>query len=150
MSSAEVQNLAGRVWVTRRGVRVDRIASAWLIRRWIDGDARFKFVPGRNYSPQSDELRFDMFEAEFTHVGDRCTFEVLASLANRDDLALRRVGEIVHDIDLKDGKFGHPETAGIASLLDGIVSATDDDDRRLERGGALFEDLYRSFSDNRP
>lgn len=149
MSSAEVQNLAGRVWVTRRGVRVDRIASAWLILRWIDADARFKFVPGKNYSPQSNELRFDMFEAEFTHVGDRCTFEVLAKLANEDDTALRRVGEIVHDIDLKDGKFGHPETAGVASLLEGIVAATDDDERRLFRGGVLFEDLYRSFGENR-
>lgn len=147
MSTTELKDLTGRVWVTRRGVRVDRIASAWLIRRRIDAGARFKFVSGNDYSPESEELRFDMFEAEFTHEGDKCTFEVLAQLVSQDDKALRRVGEIVHDIDLKDGKFGHPEAAGIASLLDGIVSSADDDLERLDRGGALFEDLYRSFSE---
>src|SRR5471032_3668814 len=68
--------LEDRVWVTRQGVQVDRIASAWLIRRFIDPGARFKFVPGPGYAPQPGELRFDMFEGEFTHRGDRCTFEV--------------------------------------------------------------------------
>ena len=69
--------LKGRVWVTREGVQIDRIASAWLIRRFIDPEARFKFVPGTGYVPAPGELRFDMFEGEFTHRGDRCTFEVL-------------------------------------------------------------------------
>src|SRR5262249_5968806 len=73
----EVEDLRGRVWVTRRGVHVDRIACAWLIRRFIDSSARFKFVPPRGYVPEPGELRFDMFEAEFTHEGDRCSFEVL-------------------------------------------------------------------------
>jgi len=141
-----LRNLKDRVWVTRRGVGVDRIASAWLIRRWIDADARFKFVPGKGYVPDAGEIRFDMFEAEFTHEGDLCTFEVLARLAKEDDAALGSVAEIVHDIDLKDGKFGRPETQGIANLLTGISIANDDDDRRLERGSALFEDLYRFFS----
>ena len=73
----------GRTWVTRPGVHVDRIASAWLIRRFIDPEARFKFVPGKGYEPEPGEIRFDMFEAEFTHEGDRCTFEVLlAALAS--------------------------------------------------------------------
>src|SRR6516164_2804008 len=70
-------DLKGRVWVTRQGVHVDRIACAWLIRRFIDPNARFKFVPGKGYRPEPGELRFDMFDAEFTHVGDLCTFEVL-------------------------------------------------------------------------
>jgi hypothetical protein len=147
MAIAELQDLTGRVWVTRRGVRVDRIASAWLIRRWIDADARFKFVAGKGYTPGDREIRFDMFEAEFTHEGDLCTFEVLARLAGRDDSALRSVGEIVHDIDLKDAKFGRPETEGVANLLSGIVAGTDNDDRRIERGSVLFEDLYRFFSE---
>ena len=69
--------LRDRTWVTRQGVYVDRIASAWLIRRFIDPQARFKFVPGKGYRPEPAELRFDMFEAEFTHEGDKCTFEVL-------------------------------------------------------------------------
>lgn len=146
-AAAELQDLTGRVWVTRRGVRVDRIASAWLIRRWIDPDARFKFVAGKGYVPADREIRFDMFEAEFTHEGDLCTFEVLARLAGKDDSALRSVGEIVHDIDLKDAKFGRPETEGIANLLAGIVAGTDDDERRIERGGVMFEDLYRFFSE---
>jgi len=149
MAKAELQDLTGRVWVTRRGVHVDRIASAWLIRRWIDADARFKFVASKGYVPAEREIRFDMFEAEFTHEGDLCTFEVLARLAGRDDAALRCVAEVVHDIDLKDGKFGRVETEGVANLLAGIVSGTDDDERRIERGSALFDDLYRFFSDTR-
>jgi hypothetical protein len=135
------------LWVTRRGVRVDRIASAWLIRHWIDSDARFKFVTGNDYSPDDSEIRFDMFEAEFTHQGELCTFEVLARLARPDDAALQSIAEIVHDIDLKDGKFARPETEGIANLLSGIVAGIDDDERRIERGSQLFDDLYRFFSD---
>src|SRR3546814_12769735 len=65
------------VWVTRRHVHVDRIASAWLIRRFIDPEASLKFVEGKGYAPEPDELRFDMADAEFTHEGDRCTFEDL-------------------------------------------------------------------------
>jgi Chromate resistance exported protein len=71
--------LKERVWVTRQSVQIDRIATAWLIRRFIDPGARFKFVPGTGYMPLQDELRFDMFEGEFTHRGDRCTFEVLVA-----------------------------------------------------------------------
>ncbi len=103
--------LQGSVWVTRQGVHVDRIASAWLIRRFIDPEARFKFVPAKGYVPEPGELRFDMFEAEFTHEGDRCTFEVLLARAGLADPALAAIGEIVHDIDLKDAKFGREETA---------------------------------------
>jgi hypothetical protein len=145
MKAAALPDLSGRVWVTRRGVRVDRIASAWLIRRWIDADAHFKFIPGKEYAPARGEVRFDMVDAEYTHEGDLCTFEVLARLAGQDDGALRSVGEIVHDIDLKDAKFGRAETEGIAHVLAGIVAGTDDDDIRIERGSALFEDLYRFF-----
>ena len=84
-----LRELHGRTWVTREGVHVDRIASAWLIRRFIDPEASFKFVPSKGYPPQPGELRFDMFEAEFTHEGDRCTFEVLLERARLDDSALR-------------------------------------------------------------
>ena len=150
MAAAVLQDLTGRVWVTRRGVHVDRIASAWLIRRWIDANARFKFVAGKGYTPDDREIRFDMFEAEFTHNGDMCTFEVLTRLAAKNDAALRSIGEIVHDIDLKDAKFGRPETEGVANLLAGIVAGTDDDERRIERGSAMFEDLYRFFSEFPP
>lgn len=149
MATPDLQQLSGRTWVTRRGVRVDRIASAWLIRRWIDADAEFKFVPGKGYERKENEIRFDMFEAEFTHQGDMCTFEVLSHAVDESNPALRAIGEIVHDIDLKDAKFSRPETEGVANILSGIVTGTDDDETRIERGSALFEDLYRFFDSSR-
>ncbi len=144
-----LQNIRGQVWVTREGVYVDRIASAWLIRRFIDPEARFKFVPAKGYQPAPGELRFDMFEAEFTHQGDRCTFEVLLQRAGLDESALRAVAEIVHDIDLKDAKFNRDEAAGIASLIAGIARAQPRDEDRLAQGFALFENLYAFFRGRR-
>src|SRR5215213_11391193 len=138
-------DLRGRTWVTREGVHVDRIASAWLIRRFIDPEARFKFVPAKGYAPEPGELRFDMYDGEYTHEGDRCTFEVLLSRAGLDDPALATIGEIVHDIDLKDAKFGREEASGIARVMEGIAAANKDDVRRLERGGAVLDDLYEFF-----
>jgi hypothetical protein len=142
--------LKGRVWVTRQGVQIDRIASAWLIRRFIDPGARFKFVPGAGYVATAGELRFDMFEGEFTHRGDRCTFEVLLVEAGLDDPALGAIGEIIHDIDLKDGKYGREEVGGIRTLIAGIASSHNDDNQRLERGGAVFDDLHRYFTSRQP
>jgi hypothetical protein len=134
--------LHGRTWVTRRGVHVDRIASAWLIRRFIDPDARFKFVEPRGYTPAPGELRFDMFDAEYTHEGEHCTFETLLEHFALGDAALQAIGEIVHDIDMKDARFGRAETPGIAQLIVGIVLANDSDESRLERGAAMLDDLY--------
>jgi len=144
-----IEDLKGRVWVTRRGVHVDRIACAWLIRGFIDPHARFQFVSHKGYEPEPGELRFDMFEAEFTHKGDCCSFEVLLERTGIADPALRAIAEIVHDIDLKDDKFGRPEVAGIARLLAGIGAATSADEERIERGRVIFEDLYASFRDAR-
>jgi hypothetical protein len=145
-----LRGLRGRTWVTRQGVYVDRIASAWLIRRFIDPEARFKFVPSKGYVPEPGEFRFDMFEAEFTHEGDRCTFEVLAERAGLDDPAVRVIGEIVHDIDLKDAKFGREETAGIAGLVNGIVLANPTDEQRLARGATVLDDLYQYLRKRKP
>jgi hypothetical protein len=131
--------------VTRSGVYVDRIASAWLIRRFIDPEARFKFVRGHAYEPQADEVRFDMFEAEFTHDGDLCTFEVLVRRFRRGDPALRHLAEIVHDIDLKDSKFSRPEAPGLEHLLSGIAMRHADDVARIDDGSAVFEGLYEYF-----
>lgn len=138
-ATADVQN---RTWVTRSGPKVDRMASAWLIRRFIDGKARFKFVAGKEYQPRPKEVRFDMFDAEFTHEGDRCTFEVLIERFRLEDIALGRLAEIVHDLDLKDGKFGRAETAGVGAAVAGIALTCPSDDERLARGAALFEGLY--------
>jgi hypothetical protein len=142
--------LRSRTWVTRQGVYVDRIASAWLIRRFIDPEARFKFVSGKGYRPDPGELRFDMFEAEFTHEGDKCTFEVLVERNGLKAQALRAIGEIIHDIDLKDGKFGRTEVAGIKTLMEGISVATKDDDERIARGTEVFNNLYEYFRSKRP
>jgi hypothetical protein len=147
--TAALAHLKDRTWVTRQGVHVDRIACAWLIRRFIDPGARFKFVSGKGYAPSFGELRFDMFEAEFTHEGDRCSFEVLLGHAGLTDPALQAIAEIVHDIDLKDGKFGRDETGGIKALIAGVATAHRRDEERLTRGGAIFDDLYEYFSKKR-
>ncbi|HEX6980299.1 MAG TPA: chromate resistance protein ChrB domain-containing protein [Alphaproteobacteria bacterium] len=148
-ADATFGELKGRTWVTRQGVQVDRIASAWLIRRFIDPAATFKFVPGKGYRPRPGELRFDMFQAEFTHEGDRCTFETLLARLDIRDPALKAIGEIVHDIDLKDAKFGREEAAGIARLIAGIAMATAADTERLARGAEVFEGLYEYFRTKR-
>lgn len=141
-----VGRMRGRTWVTRRAVFVDRIASAWLIRRFIDPDARFKFVAAEGYRPRRGELRFDMYQAEYTHEGDRCTFETLCRRFQLRDPALSAIGEVVHDIDCKDAKFGRGEAAGIERLLAGVVRSCSADGTRLRRGAAVFDDLYQSFT----
>ncbi|PSJ52234.1 ChrB protein [Mesorhizobium soli] len=138
-------DLKGRTWVTRKGVHVDRIACSWLVRRFIDPDAVIRFVPGRGYAPNAGELRFDMFEGEITHEGDRCSFEVLLNRAHIDDPALQAIAEIVHDIDLKDAKFGREETCGIASLIAGICVANPEDEKRIAQGAPVFDNLYQYF-----
>jgi hypothetical protein len=136
---------AGATWVTREGVKVDRIASAWLIRGFIDPAARFKFVPARGYQPRRGEMRFDMYEAEYGHEGSDCTFQTLVRRFGLRDRAVTAIAEIVHDIDCKDERFGRPETPGVAMMIRGITAQYDDDAERIERGAALFDDLHSSF-----
>ena len=138
--------LIGRTWVTRRGVQVDRIASAWLIRRFVDPDARFRFIDVHEEQPHPGELTFDMTGADFTHEEDRCTFETLVRRTGRNDGALARMAEIIHDIDIKDGKFKRPEARGVEQLVLGLLAANAEDERRLDRGFAMLDDLYRSFA----
>lgn len=135
----------GRTWVTRRGIHIDRIACAWLIRRFIDPEAQFQFVSRRTYQSQPTDLRFDMFDAEFTHDGNRCTFEVLLERAGLTEPALRAIAEIVHDIDFKDEHFQRPEAPGIDRLIAGLAMAHKADEDRLARGAAVFDDLYAYF-----
>ena len=146
--AAALRPVRGRTWVTRSGVHVDRIASAWLIRRFIDPGARFRFVGTEARSPGRGraELRFDMFEAEYTHEEDRCTFETLVARFELRDPALAAIGELVHDIDCKDGKFGRSEAAGFARMIEGIVGQHAGDEARLTRGAAVLDDLYAAFT----
>jgi hypothetical protein len=143
--TSDLTQFQRRTWVTRKGVYVDRIACAWLIRRFIDSDASFRFVSERGYRPKTGELRFDMFEGEFTHEGDLCSFEVLLQRFGVRDKALAEIGKIIHDLDLKDSKFKKPEAPGVSALLDGIVASRKPDEARLDRGSTLFDDLYEYF-----
>ena len=143
------EKLTDKIWVTRKGIHVDRMASAWLVRRFIDAEAKFKFVPAKGYKPLSNEIRFDMFEAEFTHEGDRCTFEILIERVGIEDPALIPIAEIIHDIDLKDGKFKRQEALGIERVIGGIAMSQKDDEIRLSRGAAVFNDLYEYFKRKR-
>lgn len=137
--------VSARTWVTRRGVKVDRMASAWLIRRFIDPRAQFKFVEPRGYKPAAGELRFDMYEAEFTHEGPNCTFETLLERFDLRSKALRAIAEIVHDIDCKDERFARAEAPGLGLVIDGIARAHTQDADRVERARAVFDDLYAHF-----
>jgi hypothetical protein len=145
-TSAPQQPMAGATWVTRGGVKVDRIASAWLIRRFIDPRADIRFVDPAAYVHAPGELRFDMFEGEYTHQGDYCTFETLVAQFSLHDAALRALAEIVHDIDVKDSKYERPETAGISAFINGLVAAGLPDDARLEQGFVVFDALYRTLT----
>jgi hypothetical protein len=136
----------GRTWVTRKNVHVDRIASAWLIRRFIDPAAKFKFVPGQGYRAAEEELTFDMYEGTFTHVGDACTFETLVDRFGLTQPGLSAIAEIVHDIDVKDGKFARAEAPGVAALIAGIATLHREDERRIEVGGAMLDALLDLFS----
>ncbi|MBP6830389.1 MAG: chromate resistance protein [Deltaproteobacteria bacterium] len=138
--------LVGRTWATRKGIHVDRIATAWLIRRFLDADARFLWL-GKDEAPTApDVLRFDTFGGEFTHEGDRCSFEVLAARAGLDGAGVRAVGEIIHDLDLKDAKFNRPETAGVGALINGVCWTHAGDDDRLRAGCALLDALHVSLA----
>ena len=135
-------DLKGKIWVTRENLFVDRIACGWLIRKFIDQEAVFKFVSESHYSPKPDEIRFDMFDGEYTHEGDRCTFEIMIQRLQLRDHALDPLGKVVHDIDLKDGKYARSETDGFNALLTGLVAAYSDDDQRMTEGYRLFDNLY--------
>jgi hypothetical protein len=141
-TSYRPEDYRGRTWVTRKDIHVDRMACAWLIRRFIDPSATFRFVPGKTHVPHNGEVRFDMFEGEFTHEGDKCSFEVLIERLKLGDQALRPLAEIVHDIDLRDEKFRRPETPGIESVIRSIAHSHASDTDRVARASAVLDDLY--------
>jgi hypothetical protein len=131
---------AGSTWVTRPRPHIDRIASAWLIKRFVDDQARFAFAdpadaPGKG-------VPYDIVGAEFGHQGEDCTFETLLKRAGLRDRRLKALAEIVHEADLRDGKFARPEAAGIELTLKGLASTHHDDHELLDRGMAVFDALY--------
>ncbi|KML17142.1 MULTISPECIES: chromate resistance protein ChrB domain-containing protein [Burkholderia] len=136
----------GRAWATRQRMWVDRVASAWLIRRFIDAQARFIWLASPADCP-ADALGFDFDGATFTHVGERVTFEVLlASFGLDKDPALMRVGEIVHALDV--GGPAAPEAVGFEAVMAGTRQRTENDDQLLEQMGAVLDSLYAHFTSN--
>lgn len=136
--------LRGKTWVTRPGVKIDRMASAWFVRRFVDPKARFRFVDPA--TPAKDgEVRFDMVGGDVTHEEDRCTFETLIGRVGLPDKGVRAIAEIVHDLDLKDGKYGRAEAAGVRMMLDGLMARTGSDDERIERALVIFDDLHEAL-----
>ena len=140
-TTTDLREMRGRTWATRAGVKIDRMASAWFIRRFIDPAAVFVFLDPSVAVPEG-AVRFDMFEGEFTHEGDLCTFEVLLRRSGIADRGLQAIGEIVHDIDFKDGQHDRPETVGVARIVDGIVASQSNDHKRLEASGTIFDGLH--------
>jgi len=130
----------GRTWLTRPRPEIDRVGSAWLIRRFIDPKARFAFAGDPARHP--DALPFDMVGVEFSHHRDDCTFETLVKRFGLDDPAIRRLAEMVHVADLEDGKFPHPECIGIDRVLKGWGRAGLSDKMLLQKGGECFDALY--------
>jgi hypothetical protein len=142
--AGKTASFQGRLWTTRPRPGVDRMASAWLIRRFIDRQARFGFAADRESVPDRS-VPFDMFGVEFSHQGDGCTFETLCSVFALDHPALPRIAGIVHDLDLKDGRFGAPECSTVGAMIEGLQLAYHDDEALLAQGMTLFESLFRAF-----
>src|SRR6266404_66360 len=131
----------GRRWMTRRNLHIDRLASAWLIKQFIDKRPRFYFVA--EGETVEGAIPFDMFGAEFTHHGEDCTLETLLKrFGLNDSIGLREIAEIVHDIDLKDDKFHRLEAAGLNAIINGLSEVLRDDRKLLQQCVVIFDGLY--------
>jgi len=146
IATAEIEAYRRARWVTRPHPHVDRLACAWLIRRFIQPDAAIRYAS----EPQADEVSFDVPGAEFSHRGCLCTFEVMLHTFGMQGSALHTLAEIVHEIDLRDGVYAHPETSGVDALLRGWQLAGISDSEMEARGISLFEGLYTAFARNAP
>lgn len=143
MRQKGVADYQGRLWATRKRPFVDRMASAWLIKRFIDPDAAFAFIDeGATQAVPPSAIVFDVHGGEFTHVGDLCTFEVLIKAFGLKDKTLRLLAETVHDLDMKDAKYYAAEAKGVEQILSGIRKTASDDAAALGQGMQVFEMLY--------
>ena len=137
------KKFTGKTWVTRPRPEIDRVGSAWLIRKFIDPKARFVF--GAKPSRHPGAIPYDMFEVEFSHHGDDCTFETLVKRFCIADKAVSRIAQMVHDADLEDGKFQTTECVGIDQVLKGWAKSGLSDEELLKRGGECFDALHQQF-----
>jgi exonuclease VII small subunit len=139
------EDFQGKTWATRKRPFVDRMASAWLIKKFVDDKALFEFVDERDIGKLGrDRVAFDVRGGTFSHVGDLCTFEVFLKAFHLKDKALKKIAEIVHQLDLKDDRYLAPEARGVEEILMGIRKTAENDQDALERGMAVFEMLYAS------
>ncbi|HZR25747.1 MAG TPA: chromate resistance protein ChrB domain-containing protein [Vicinamibacterales bacterium] len=136
-----IRDFKNRRWVTRRRPGVDRMASAWLIRRYIDPGATFAFAD----APIPNAIPFDMYAGEFSHQGTLCTFEVLAARFRLSNPVITHIAHIVHDLDMKETRYAPPEAPAVARLIDGLRALHRDDHDLLEQGRQMFEALAKSF-----
>ncbi len=144
---ADTSDYQGKLWVTRKNPFVDRMASAWLIRKFIDKRALFSFSDEQNPGGAgSGRVTFDMRGGDFTHAGDLCTFEVLIKTFGIRDKSAKKISEIVHELDVKDDRYDNPESPGVEEVLAGIRKTAKNDREALERGMAVFAMLYASKS----
>lgn len=139
---AAIEAYRDRRWVTRPRPHVDRLACIWLIRRFINPAAVIRYA----HTPEVDEVAFDMREGTFGHRGNLCTFETMIAAFGLEDPSLRLMGEIVHEIDLRDGRYVHSETAVIDAVLKGWLLMGLSDQELEAHGVALFEGLYTAFA----
>jgi hypothetical protein len=130
-----------RRWVTRRRPGVDRMASAWLIRRFIDPQATFAFVD----TPVESDVPFDMYTGGFGHRDGLCTFEVLCREFGVSTASVAQIARIAHDLDLKENTYAMPETVVVGRMVEGLRALHADDAALLEHGIAMFDALARSF-----
>ena len=145
IAPARIEDYQHKTWATRKRPFVDRFASAWLIKKFIDKNASFAFIDEKDLdNVAKDVIPFDIRGGRFTHAGDLCTFEVLMKSFSLKDKTLKKIAEIVHELDLKDDKFRTPEAKGIEDILSGIRKTVKDDHEALEKGMAIFEMLYIS------
>jgi hypothetical protein len=142
-SRLSINDFSGKTWLTRPRPGIDRCGSAWLIRKFIDGKAKFVF--GKDPGARPNALAFDMSGAEFSHHGDDCTFETLAKRFGIPDPAVLKMAEMVHDADLEDEKFQRPECVGINAVLTGWARTRMSDTDLLEKGMDCFEGLYQQL-----
>ena len=149
LNDRAIADFTGMTWLTRRRPFVDRMASAWLIRRFIDTGAAFAFRDEKGLAEARGEreVSFDVRQGDFTHVDDLCTFEVLVQSFGLADRGLSRLAEIVHDIDIKDGRFAAAEAPTVEMIIRGIRNRNLPDLEALEQGMAVFEALYLSLSE---
>jgi len=145
IAAARTEDYQHKTWATRKRPFVDRFASAWLIKKFIDRYASFVFVDEKDIDNiAKDIIPFDIRGGTFTHAGALCTFEVLMKSFGLKDKTLRKIAEIVHELDIRDDKFRTLEAKGIEDILSGIRKTIKDDHEALEKGMAVFEMLYAS------